>query len=145
MAVFGIKRVLLKKSTFEVASAMSQVDEGVYEIEVSISHSRPSETTLIVTLNVILSAKTEQGENVLSASVDMDGIFEIEDGGIDIDYIANVNGAAIIYPFIRQHLADLTIKAGSGSLLIPPFNFVGEYQRKMFESNKSEKDGSASE
>jgi len=36
----------------------------------------------------------------------------------------NVNGAAIIYPYIREHLTSLSVKAGVGIILLPPANFA---------------------
>lgn len=58
----------------------------------------------------------------------MVGIFEcIGESPLKSDYDAfgRVNGAAIIFPYVREHITNLSIKAGIGSILLPPVNFAG--------------------
>jgi preprotein translocase subunit SecB len=55
----------------------------------------------------------------------MIGIFEKKgESVIDLENFGNVNGAAIIYPYIREHLTSLSVKAGVGIILLPPTNFA---------------------
>lgn len=35
-----------------------------------------------------------------------------------------INAPAIIFPFIREHIANTALKAGLGNLLLPPVNFA---------------------
>lgn len=79
--------------------------------------------------------------SLLTVTARMDGIFDfnLDGAGPAEDYLANVNAPAIIYPFVREHIASLTAKAGVDALLIPPFNFVDHYQR-LKEKTTSESD-----
>ncbi|GFM38286.1 protein-export chaperone SecB [Desulfovibrio psychrotolerans] len=56
------------------------------------------------------------------------GKFKFEDVEIEdqetFDRLQNVNIPAIIYPYIREHLADLCRRAGSPPVFLPPVNFV---------------------
>lgn len=46
----------------------------------------------------------------------------------DIAFIAEINCAAIVFPFMREMIADLTTRAGLPPLLLPPVNFVDFYK-----------------
>jgi preprotein translocase subunit SecB len=55
----------------------------------------------------------------------MVGTFEkVGESIINLEQFGHVNGAAIIYPFIREHLSNLSAKAGVGIILLPPVNFT---------------------
>jgi preprotein translocase subunit SecB len=49
----------------------------------------------------------------------------------DLGSIANVNCAAILYPFVRETVADLTRRSGFPALLLPPLNFVRLYEENI--------------
>lgn len=51
---------------------------------------------------------------------------------IDNEQFGRINGAAIIFPFVREHIANIALKAGLGSLILPPVNFT----KVNVESNK---------
>jgi len=38
--------------------------------------------------------------------------------------LKNVNCRAIIFPYLREYISDLTKRAGFTPLFLPPFNFV---------------------
>ncbi|MBQ5984105.1 MAG: protein-export chaperone SecB [Bacteroidales bacterium] len=42
----------------------------------------------------------------------------------DLDAFGRVNGAAIIFPFIREVITNTSIKAGLPAIIIPPVNFT---------------------
>jgi len=52
-----------------------------------------------------------------------------------IEEIASVNCAAIIFPYLRETVADLTRRAGFPPLHLPPVNFVEIFKRSK-QSNK---------
>jgi preprotein translocase subunit SecB len=61
----------------------------------------------------------------VSANIKMVGIFEkIGEPKLDVNEFGNVNGAAIIFPYIREHLTNLSAKGGVGLIILPPFNFT---------------------
>ena len=37
-----------------------------------------------------------------------------------------INAPAIVFPFIREYIANTALKAGLGNLLLPPVNFVNK-------------------
>lgn len=55
------------------------------------------------------------------------GSFDKSNTNIDnktLDGFIDINAPAIIFPFIREEIANLTTKAGIGSILLQPVNFI---------------------
>lgn len=46
----------------------------------------------------------------------------------EIDRFVNINVAAMIFPFVREHLATTTMKAGMAPIFIPSINFIERYE-----------------
>ena len=40
-----------------------------------------------------------------------------------MEEFGRINGASIIFPFLREHIANLAMKAGLGPIMLPPVNF----------------------
>ncbi|GBE06487.1 protein-export protein SecB [bacterium BMS3Abin10] len=55
-----------------------------------------------------------------------------------LDRIVNVNCASILFPYIRETVADLTRRANIPPFHLSPVNFVVEYDKKL-KSTKSKK------
>jgi len=45
----------------------------------------------------------------------------------DIVRIAEINCATILFPFVREAIAEITRRAGIGQMLLQPMNFVELY------------------
>ena len=92
--------------------------------------------TILVNLIMELQGIQNESLKVYECKVKISGIFE-KSGESDLnqEMFANINAPAIIYPFVREQIANLALKAGIGSIFIPPVNF--------FKIDK--KDSSASE
>jgi len=68
----------------------------------------------------------------VSATITMLGVFlKVGDVPIALEEFGKVNGAAIIFPYIREQLSNLALKAGLGNVILPTANFV-----KMAEDKK---------
>lgn len=65
-------------------------------------------------------------------SVKMAGMFEcVGDTQIpDYKEFGRVNAAAIIFPYIREHISSLSLKAGLAPLILPPINFAKQQAEK---------------
>ena len=53
-----------------------------------------------------------------------------EDFENKLERFANINAAAIIFPFIRENAATISAKAGMSPIMIPVTNFVKLYEDK---------------
>ncbi len=66
----------------------------------------------------------------VSATIKIVGVFEKfgESQLTNLNEFGHINGAAIIFPYIREHLSNLTSRAGLGQLLLAPVNFEKLYR-----------------
>jgi preprotein translocase subunit SecB len=77
-----------------------------------------------VGLSVEYAAGVDSTNSVL-INVTMLGNFEFTTASTtEVQQFGRINAAAIIYPFIREHIANLSAKAGMDMILLPTFNFV---------------------
>jgi len=61
----------------------------------------------------------------VEAKIVMVGVFEkIGDTDLKIDSFGQINAPSIIFPYIREHLTSLSVKAGVNPVVLAPVNFV---------------------
>ncbi len=118
---YKILAITIPKTIFEYEGT----GQEELEINLNLSTSHQQHESL-VTLD--LQAKinlVENQENIGNISVTVRGIFE-KFGDADLlfnDFIA-VNAPAILYPYLREHLTSLSIKAGLSAIVLEPMNFT---------------------
>ncbi len=82
---------------------------------------------LLLYVSVTLHFNARSGDKILIGSkISMTGLFEIpkEKPVLSVEDFSKINAPAIIFPFIREHLANMSMKAGIQPILLPPINFV---------------------
>lgn len=121
---FKVNRILLLESNFNRIPNVSFNNPDVKSnIDISVN-SQTIDTKIFVTVTLKFSQLKEQLTEV-SCLITMLGEFEqVGVVDIDLDTFGKVNGAAIIYPYIREQLSNLSLKAGLGNIILPPANFV---------------------
>lgn len=124
------------KINFELFDKMIlKKNEGI-PISVSFKgddHYDKDEKLLFVELEVGLFDKEDAPPFRLA--VKGRGVFKVSSEIDNIEKVARINCAAIIFPFIRETIADVTRRAGLRPLLLPPVNF-----QKMYEEERSKSD-----
>ena len=121
---FKITNLILLESNFKreasVTFEQSKISNSV-NVDVNV---QITDKTIFVTESVLYSQKS--GDIVeVTAEIKMVGIFEkIGTSELDLEQFGQVNGAAIIFPYIREQLTNLSAKAGIGIIVLPPFNFT---------------------
>ncbi|MDB5051394.1 MAG: protein translocase subunit secB [Fibrobacteres bacterium] len=76
---------------------------------------------------VFLEVKVSDSNAPFSFLIKGEAQFKFEneiDDQVELNKIVHVNLLAIIYPFIREPIAEITRKMGFTPLLLPPINFV---------------------
>ncbi|MCF2498405.1 protein-export chaperone SecB [Dyadobacter chenhuakuii] len=131
MASFRIKKVFLVESTFKLDPSVNPGESVEFTLEVVMTNRQTVDETMIISVEVNVNGFGADRIDLLQMAVRMDGLFDLESDlpGPNEDYLANVNAPAIIYPFIREHIASITAKSGIEAILLPPFNFVEQYQK----------------
>lgn len=77
-------------------------------------------------LKVRLALEMGQAELPFTVGVAIVGQFALEEvpEGEALESLIHINCAGILFPFVREAVADLTRKGGFPPLLLPPMNFV---------------------
>lgn len=123
---FRIYNILLLESSFKrVANVIFNKPEIEQKVNIRSDVSINSEKNIISVSVTLDYAQIYEKEKQVTAIIKMVGTFEkVGDSELDLEKFGNVNGSAIIYPYIREHLSNLSAKAGVGLILLPPTNFT---------------------
>lgn len=117
--------VILIESLFKRVSEVDYTSND-YDNKLNIDISKSIEGNEL-SVELTVEIKTGVGEKTdVEMVVKMVGQFT-RTAGIDqipVERFAKVNAPAIIFPFVREHIASVTSKAGIPTILLPPINFV---------------------
>lgn len=123
---FRIHNILLMESNFKrVPNVVFDNPSITQDIRIEGEVTVNAEKNIVSVIQTLHFSQILNEEKQISATIKMIGIFEkTGESVIDLENFGNVNGAAIIYPYIREHLTSLSVKAGVGIILLPPANFA---------------------
>ena len=118
--------IVLLKSKFE---RIANITTDTNQIEANINIDRKNQIQDHM-INVILelsfqTLNKETRNKEIDASITMVGKF-IQSGEteLDIQSFAQKNAPAIMFPYLREHLSSLSLRAGVPPIILPPINFV---------------------
>ncbi len=121
---FAITGLILLESNFKRENNVQFVEtvQNNMHIETEV---QTKDASIMVLETVTISQKYEKMEQV-SIMVKMAGVFERvgESKLEDLEQFGKINGAAIIFPYIREHITNLSLKAGIPPIILPPVNFT---------------------
>ncbi len=88
-------------------------------------------------VQVILSVNSDDKNQPFIFNIVLAGIFDFHEipKPKELEKIANINCAAILFPYVREIVADLTSRAGISPFHMPPVNFINFY-KKLEQSRK---------
>lgn len=90
------------------------------KVEPSATENNQFTVALVLTLKAVQNERT-----IFEFFVRVAGAFLKEgEPSLSEDGFKNINAPAILFPFIREHISGIAIKAGLGNILLPPVNFV---------------------
>ncbi len=101
-------------------------DPGELKMGVAISF-KDEESTLHVSEKINLTS-----EKSIEFNLEVEMVAEFEKVGHfvgSVEEFSNVNAAAIIYAYIRQHISSLTLQAEMKPVILPLVNFFGHFQK----------------
>lgn len=129
---FQFKEIYLVESSFKRNNIVN-FDDPTFKnsVKISVEHSVTEEHILNITVSLDFSAGKSRTKEII-AKMKMVGVFICSgDSALSVDQFAKANGPAIMFPFLREHLASTTSKAGISPVLLPAVNFI-----KLSEDNK---------
>jgi preprotein translocase subunit SecB len=85
-----------------------------------------------VSLTLLLTGKTQQGQSIFQIKLEQGGIFELKGFTADEENIL-LRGHALsqIYPYASARVNELLIHAGFPPINMNPIDFVGLYQQQQ--------------
>lgn len=98
--------------------------------EMRLGHSYQAKTR---TAKVEMSVRLLPGQAPFSFAVTIEGIFKFNAkiNKAELSKVCQVNCASILFPFLREFVADITRRSGNSQLLLPPVNFVSLYENQI--------------
>lgn len=121
---YKLKSLTLIESNFKREAKIDFSDEEIKNsVDIDVQHA-VNDNEIIVYLEVKLIGKLKRTK-LFSFNTKYVGQFEKGDESIlPVEKFVEANGPAIIYPFVREHIATTSLKAGMNPILLPPVNFV---------------------
>lgn len=92
-------------------------------------------------VQVILSVNSDDKNQPFIFNIVLAGLFDFKElpKPKELEKIVNINCAAILFPYVREIVADLTRRADIPPFHIPPVNFVNFYEKLEQSRKKSTK------
>lgn len=123
-----LESILLIKSNFTRDLIIDAKDRAkiTQDININISNSDLKSDKFAIYLDVNFLILYDN-KKVVEISTTYSGNFDKSNTVIDdqtLDSFVQINAPAIIFPFIREEIAIFTSKAGIGTVLLQPVNFV---------------------
>jgi len=119
-------KLILEKAILEVNPNYEQTEEDIpVDFSLTVNPKLDKARKLLkLNLEVIVFKETENPP--LRVSVLAAGYFSVKkDEDIKIlEEFSRIQGPALVFPFIREVIANLTMRTGYPPLLIPPMNLV---------------------
>ncbi|MFK7799798.1 MAG: protein-export chaperone SecB [Aureispira sp.] len=118
----SLNSIILTKSILERPSTKINLSVENIDINVKSRYEEIENNRLNIYLTIHLALKNS---DTFLISAEMLGVFQYKGNlPFTIEDFSTINASAIIFPFLREHIASLTSKAGLNTLLLPPLNFV---------------------
>src|SRR5665213_1181328 len=124
-SLFRLSEIYLLESIFKRNANIDFKDPAFKNnANISVDHQVLENQTLHITVTLDFVAGKKRLKEI-SAKIKMMGVFKCDaEPVIPIDKFATANGPAIMFPFLREHLASITLKAGISPILLPSVNFI---------------------
>jgi preprotein translocase subunit SecB len=108
----------------EISNSASKLDEGVYEV------------VLTITVTSKLADKT-----VFLIEVAQAGIFQVQNVPEEnLEIIFSITCPNILFPYAREVVSDVSVRAGFPSVVLSPINFEALYAQQKQQQAQAEAD-----
>jgi preprotein translocase subunit SecB len=138
MDKFSFESLRLTESHFKLNTDFRPAKNESVEIscEITISHKKEDKA-----IKVTVSVHSADKNQPFNFDVAVMGSFKFSKlpQKKDLERIAHINCAAIIFPYVRETIADLTRRANIPPFHMEPINFVALYEARVGESSLNKK------
>jgi len=133
-SIFGIEKVYVKDLSLEIPNAPQIfLEQGspAINVEVHTKAEQLGEGVYEAVLTVTVTSKLETDKVVFLVEASQAGIFRIQDvPQEDIEPLLGIACPNILYPYVREVVSDMVVRAGFPPVVLQPMNFEGIYQQQ---------------
>lgn len=128
---YAILNIAITKTNVN-RSVILQETETKKEVKFHIIKHFYQDDMLRCTLHLEYLSVYADGEEEFNAVIDVMGNFQKNgDTPLNMKDFANVNAPAILFPYLREHLASLSMKAGIFPIVLEPINFMETVEQNV--------------
>lgn len=133
--IFNIEKLYVKDLSLEVPHAPGiflEREQPQIELQLHSQAASIGENVFEVTITVTVTAKLlEKSKTMFLIEVKEAGIFQIHNVlPQDMDQLLGVTCPNIIYPYLREVVSDVAVRAGFAPVTLNPVNFETLYQQQ---------------
>lgn len=126
---FRIVNILLMESSFKRIDNVNLSNDCTNAIDVNTGFSEQDK--FIICNLTVKYLSLYNGITQVESTITNIGVFEkIGESKLDVETFGKINAPSIIFPYIREHLSSLSLKAGINPVVLAPVNFVALAQEK---------------
>jgi len=128
--MFSIEKLFVKDVSLEIPSAPQVfLEREAPQVDIQLHHnsSRVDDGIYMTTLTVTVTAKI--GEKVMFlVEAGQSGIFQVRNiVNQELDAVLGIACPNILFPYVREVISDLTVRAGFPPVVLSPVNFEAIY------------------
>ena len=142
--VFGIEKIYVKDISLEIPNAPQiflQRESPQISVDLHNSAALLSEGVYEAVVTITVTAKIED-KTAFLVEVAQAGIFQVRNMPQDsIDGIMGVTCPNILFPYAREVVSDMVIRAGFPPVLLNPVNFEALYMQQKQQQEASSGEG----
>lgn len=128
MYQFDLVDARLVAVNFQIKTVDENVENTSIDTKFTVDHATLEDNDLRVGITVNIAG--DNSPFMIDAT--FGGVFRFKTPIADaqqIQYISEINCASILFPFLREVVAEITRRGGFAPLLLPPINFMDIYSK----------------
>lgn len=143
--VFSIEKLYVKDLSLEVPNApriFLERENPQVNVQLRTEASRVDEGVYEVTLTVTVSASLAEDRSVFLVEVAQAGIFQIRNiPESDLEPVTMIGCPNILFPYAREAVSDAITRAGFQPVVLAPVNFESLYQAQQQQQGEAREPG----
>lgn len=135
-----LQKLYLKDISFETPMGIKAFQSGwkpQFSQQLQTRHAKIDDASYEIVLTATLSAmlgEADKKETAFIVEVQQAGLFKLNPSDANIEkQLINVACPTILFPYVRETVDSLLVKAGFPAVSMPPVNFDALYQRALQE------------
>lgn len=144
--VFTIEKIYLKDLSLEIPGAPGiflERETPEIGLQLNNQHETIEDGLFEVLLTVTVTAKLKEEKIMFLVEAQQAGIFKIQNvAEPEVNQVLSIACPNIIFPYLRETVSDVVVRAGFPPVMLNPVNFEALYQQKQQADQQNSSDKS---